>query len=252
MRCASTLTGLTRLHLDVTWGSAGIDSVPSSVLAATPTSTSGGRMSGFSSFISQLSTAQAGAVCIDNGTSLRSRIIRGTAPVSAAVRRRFVVRALGASQFRTLQVDIGRALFRPVVIKALVRSLNARPMLAAHAAATSIALGVLSLGSSGSPSPIDQLVSHGAVEAITGAMRTHASSSATLVAAMNALGCVAISGRAVDERTGLLLPALDETVGSSAVATRGPSRQILRELQVGTSLCLRCQNSLVIEVLWLD
>jgi hypothetical protein len=240
VRCANTLTGLARLHLSATWGAAGIDPVPSSVAASSlAVASSGNRMNGFRSFFAQLSGSQTSGGAVDGGTSLRSRIARGAAPTSAAVRRRGIVRALGVTLFRALQQDIGRALMRPVVVKALVRSLNARPMLPAHAAATSIALGALSLGDSGaggsssSSSPIDLLISHSAVESITNVMRTHASAAATLVAAANALGCIAICGRIVDESTGLLVvPAPDETAGSSAVATRGPSRQILRELQV--------------------
>ena len=246
-RCANTIAALARLHLDATWGAAGLDAIPTSLVpsnaaAAALQSGAGGRVDGFKSFFSKLVGAAPAALAgATSGTSLRARISRGGAPVSAVVRRRLIVRAMGMAPFRTLQADVGRALFRPVVVKALVRSLNARPVLATHTAATSITLGVLGLGVAGGEGggggAVQLLVSQNAIEAMTAVMRTHAASAATLVAVSNALGCVAISGRDVNDSSGLLtLPAPEDLPGALAISSRGPSRQMLRELQVGTGV----------------
>ena len=193
-------------------------------------------MDGFQSFFASLMGSSSASNSVLSGTSLRVRISRGGSHVSASARRNCMARALGDVPFRALQMEIGRTLCRPHVVKALVRSLNTRSALSAHAAATCIALGVIGLGRIGNENgAVELIISQNAIEAMASVMRAHSNSSATVVAAANALGCIAIANRVVHDSGLLALPAPDESPGTVAIATRGPSRQILRELQAAAT-----------------
>ena len=214
-RAAAVLTGLARLHLRGGDGSdpmgagtvPGVDPIPTSVLPSLVDAGADG-----SGPISGATAATA---------TSRRRTLRSALPVGADVRAR-----------------IGSALFRPFVPRALVKALThisgnykSPGASGAHVAAMCVAVGVYALAAPAEE--MEALVAAGVVEAVTAAMRAHGGRvRAIFLAAATALGGIAAAGRLpVDSHTGLLrLPAPADTVGAAAVATRGATRHVLREL----------------------
>ena len=126
-----------------------------------------------------------------------------------------------------------RSLQRGVVFRVLARVLNARVALRGGAAAAALALGVATHGRIGGVGVAAAAVGAGAVEALVGALRAHPGHRALFHALATALGCLALAGRALDARGAAALPAPNELAGAAAVAARGGSRQLLRELGAG-------------------
>ena len=243
-RCCNTVTGLGRLNTTaaMAYFVPGLDLIPSSSLPAGVTSASTSSGGG---------AARAAALAIRNGessghsrmlsaASTPSAVTGGSAGSGVGGHRRAPSGSLSLDEMTRLQRAIAAVLYRPIVPKVIVRLLNTPSAggRKGHVIAAATALGVMSLGQSGGATgpdvrpPLEVVINSGAVEALSAAMRTFSSSSPVLIAACNALGCIAVTGRALDERTGLLrLPAPAELPGVSALATRGASRQAIRELQ---------------------
>jgi hypothetical protein len=254
MRASNTLTGLGRLNIDSKHSVPGLDPVPTSATSSkTGAGISGGGFRGFyralssSSSPAGASSAAAGGMGGVGGGSAdagKERLLaqaglslsNSSGSAGGGHRRRRTGKIL-VDEMQRVRSDIGRGLFRLVVVKTLVRSINTCSRLAAHASAASIALGVMAQGMAGAPSsPLEMVIQLAGVEAITSVMRSHSDHIPALIASSNALGLITVSGRAIDDATGLLRsPAPAETPGSASVATRGGTRQIIRELQVGAT-----------------
>lgn len=228
MRSCDTITGLARINLDSRFGVPGLDPVPTSISNGTSLVSSGVGGRGASSASRPGAGMRLSSPITSNATKLAAR----AGVVSSGHRRMRSGKTTGDAFFR-IQADIGSAVYRPVVFRILVKAINTRSNLRSLVSAASVALGVLSLGSLGaSCSPLEVIIGQGGVESVVGGMRTHPNAQHVLLSVTNGLGCIAISGRPIDEQTGALrMPAPAETAGSAAVATRGATRQIIRELQ---------------------
>lgn len=212
-RSCDILAGIARLNLDSPFGNVGFDPIPTSLSINTPES---------SYIIPPLSGATT------------SRAVSSSTPTKSHHRRLRSGKTTGEAllQLRTL---MGNALFRPVVLRVLIKVINAKSNLKRFVSSASLALGVLSQGTVGvRPTclPLDYMIAQGAIEAIVSGMRAHPNALIVILSASSGLGLVCVSGRPIDSETGqLCLPAPPETIGSAALATRGATRQMIRELQ---------------------
>ena len=215
-RSCDILAGIARLNIDSPHGSIGFDPIP--------TSLSNSSSSESSNLFPQTSVGPASravvSLSITSSRSQHRRLRSGKTTGEALM------------QLRTL---MGNALFRPVVLRVLVKVINSKSNLKRFVSSASLALGVLSQGTVGvRPTcfPLDYMIAQGAVEAIVSGMRAHPNALIVILSASSGLGLVSVSGRPVDSETGQLCqPAPPETIGSAALATRGATRQMIRELQ---------------------
>jgi hypothetical protein len=209
-RSCDILAGIARLNIDSQNGNIGFDPIPTSL--AHIASDSGNTI--------QSGSSTSGSHHSASKSSHHRRLRSGKTTGEALL------------QVRTL---MGNALFRPVVLRVLTKVINSKSNLKRLVSSASLALGVLSQGTLGvrpTCSPLDYMITQGAVEAIVSAMRAHPNALIVILSASSGLGLVCIAGRSIDLETGqLTLPAPPETIGSAALATRGATRQMIRELQ---------------------
>jgi hypothetical protein len=227
MRACNTLAELVRLNLRWEFGVPGIDPIPTSAIPASGISSVSGGFKGHMRLVSGLPAMKSSS---KDRLLVRAGLVNSTS-------RRGCSKADQSDNILDLRKSIGRALFRPIVFKTVIRCLNIKAHMPLQTASASIALGVLSLGSLAAVSlPVEMAITHQGVEALTAALRAYANNGGLKISAATALGCLSIANREVDKATGLLKSAgSTEFAGATAVATRGGSRQIIRDLQLAAT-----------------